>query len=63
MEIKNNKRVIVSGRMICLIAGILTAICGIYWIVKALAFDETNLPAILGSTTIALFLTLYGTKR
>lgn len=63
MEIKNNKRVIVSGRMICLIAGILTAICGIYWIVKALVFDETNLPAILGSTTIALFLTLYGTKR
>ena len=63
MEIKNNKRVIVSGRMICLIAGILTAICGIYWIVKALVCDETNLPAILGSTTIALFLTLYGTKR
>lgn len=63
MEIKNNKRVIVSGRTFCQIAGILTAICGIYWIVKALVFDETNLPAILGCPTIALFLTLYGTKR
>lgn len=63
MEIKNDKKVIVTGKAICLAAGILSAICGIYWLVKALVYDQTNLPAILSSVSIALFLTLYAVRR
>lgn len=63
MEIRNNKKVIITGKKICLVAGILAAICGIYWLVKALFYDETNLPAILSSIAMALFLTLYAQKR
>lgn len=35
MEIRNNRRVILIGKKVCLVAGILSAICGIYWLVRA----------------------------
>lgn len=63
MEIKNDKKVIITGKKICLFAGILSGICGIYWLARALFYDDTNLPAILSTTAIALFLTLYAQKR
>lgn len=63
MEIKNDRKTVITGRHICLVVGIMSAICGIYWIIKAIAFDDTNLPAMLGSIACALFLTLYATKR
>lgn len=63
MEIKKDKKVIISGKKVCLVAGILSGICGLYWLAKALFFDETNLPAILSSIAIALYLTLYAQKR
>lgn len=63
MEIKDDKKTVVTGRQICMVAGILSCICGIYWLIRALAFDDTNLPAMLGSIACGLFLTLYGGKR
>ena len=63
MEIKKDKKVIITGKKICLVAGILAGICGIYWLVKALFYEETNLPALLSSIAMALFLTLYAQKR
>lgn len=63
MEIKNDKKVVITGKKICLVAGILTGICGIYWLVRALFYDDTNLPALLSSFAMALFLTLYAQKR
>ncbi len=63
MEIKNDTKVIITGKKICLVAGILAGICGIYWLVKALFYDDTNLPAILSSIPMALFLTLYAQKH
>lgn len=63
MEIKKDKKVIITGKKICLVAGILAAICGIYWLVKALFYDDSNLPALLSSIAMALFLILYAQKR
>ena len=63
MEIKKDKKVIITGKKICLVAGILSGICGIYWLAKALFYDDTNLPALLSSIAMALFLTLYAQKR
>ena len=63
MEIKKDKKVIITERKVCMTAGILSGICGLYWLAKAVFYDETNLPAILSSTAIALFLTLYVQKR
>ena len=63
MEIKNDKKVVITGKKICLIAGILAGICGIYWLVRALFYDDTNLPALLSSFAMALFLILYVQKR
>lgn len=63
MEIKKDKKVIITGKKISLVAGILSGICGIYWLAKALFYDDTNIPAILSSIALALFLTLYAQKR
>lgn len=63
MEIKNDKKTVITGKRICLIAGIVSAICGLYWIARVLFYDDTCLPAILSSVTIALFLTLYAGRR
>ena len=63
MEIKKDKKVIITGIKVCLVAGILSGICGLYWLAKALFYDEANLPAILSSIAIALYLTLYAQKR
>ena len=63
MEIKNDKKVIITGKKVCLVAGTLSGICGIYWLARALFYDDTNLPAILSTTAIALFLTLYAQKH
>lgn len=46
-----------------MVAGILSGLCGIYWLIKALFYEDANLPAILSSIAIALFLTLYAQKR
>lgn len=62
MEIKNGKKLIITGKNICFVAGIISAVCGFYWLIRALAFDDTNLPMILSSFVIALFLTLYSRK-
>lgn len=63
MEIRNNKKVIITGKKVCMVAGILSGICGIYWLVKALFYDDSNLPALLSSIAMALFLTLLAQKR
>lgn len=63
MKIKNDKKVVVTGRKVCLVAGILSWACGFYWLIRALAFDDTNLPAILLNFAIAMFLIRYGSRR
>lgn len=63
MEIRKNKKIIITGTSICLASGILSAACGVYWLIKALAFDETNLPAILGSFSCSLILILYSNRH
>ena len=63
MEIRCNKKVIITGKKVCMVAGILSGICGIYWLVKALFYDDSNLPALLSSIAMALFLTLFAQKR
>lgn len=63
MEIKNDNKVVITGKKVCMVAGILSGLCGIYWLIKALFYEDANLPAILSSIAIALFLTLYAQKR
>ncbi len=42
--------------MICLVAGILSLIVGVYWLIRALFYDDTNLIAMLSSICIAIYL-------
>ena len=63
MEIKKDKKTIITGKMICLVAGILSLIVGVYWLIRALFYDDTNLIAMLSSICIALYLITYAGKR
>ena len=64
MEIKKDKKVIITGKTICLVAGILSLIVGIYWLVRAMFYDDSNLIVMmLSSMCIALYLITYGGRR
>lgn len=63
MEIKKNDKIVITGRHICFVAGVLSSLCAIYWIVIALSDGHTNLPALLGSVSTSLLLILYATKK
>jgi hypothetical protein len=63
MEIKKDKKTIITGKTICLVAGILSLIVGIYWLIRALFYDDTNLIAMLSSICIALYLIIYAGRR
>lgn len=63
MEIKKDKKVIITGKTICLVVGILSMIVGIYWLVRAMFYDDSNLIVMLSSMCIALYLITYGGRR
>lgn len=63
MEIKKDKKTIITGKTICLVAGVLSLIVGIYWLIRALFYDDTNLIAMLSSICIALYLIIYAGRR
>ncbi len=64
MEIMKDKKVIITGKTICLVVGILSLIVGIYWLVRAMFYDDSNLIVMmLSSMCIALYLITYGGRR
>ena len=63
MEIRKNSRIVVTGKSICFVAGIISALCGLYWLIQAIVYDNTNLPMILSSTAVGLYLTMYAIKK
>lgn len=58
-----DRKISVVGKRICFVAGTLSAVCLVYWLVKALAFDRVNLIAILSSMCAALFLLVAGLRK
>lgn len=63
MEIKKDKKTIITGKTICLVAGIVSLIAGVYWLIRTLFYDDTNLIAMLSCICIALYLITYAGKR
>ena len=63
MDIKKDNKIIITGKRICLVAGIISLTAGVYWIIRALFYDDTNLIAMLSSICIALYLITYAGKR
>ena len=63
MEIEKDKKTIVTGKTICLVVGIISLITGVYWLIRALFYDDTNLIAMLSSICIALYLITYAGRR
>ena len=63
MKIKKDNKTVISGSAVCMAAGIIAGICGLYWLIRALAYDDSNLSAMLSGFALALFLIPCGRKR
>ncbi len=63
MKIKNKQGVVVTGKTICIIAGIICEACGLYWLVQSLVYGNTDLPAMLSSIFLGFYLVWAGTKH
>lgn len=52
-----------TGKTICIIAGIICEACGLYWLVQSLVYGNTDLPAMLSSIFLGFYLVWAGTKH
>lgn len=50
-------------KKICFVAGTLSALCLVYWLFRALVFEDVNLIAIISSMCLALYLLMFGLRK
>lgn len=63
MEIKKDNKIVITGKNICLVAGILCVFTAFYWLVQALFFDNFNLPMLMVSACLSLYLIIFSQKK
>ncbi len=63
MKTEKEKKIRISGRTICYTAGVLSAAAGIYWLIRALFYDDVHLMEMLSSIFVALYLVLIAVRR
>ena len=63
MEIKKDNNIIITGKDICKIVGVIAGISFLFWSVKALFSDYFNLPILIGSALGTLILFWYGQRK
>ena len=63
MEIKKDNNIIITGKDICKIVGIVAGLSFLFWLVKALFSDYVNLSILIGSALCTLILFWYGQRK
>ena len=53
---------VVAGSTVCLVLGGMSLVCGLYWLICALVYNDVNLPSMLSSIVTGLYLTICGVK-
>ena len=56
MILKKDKRILITGKTICLVAGITSAIAFFYWLAKAIFSDSTDIPMLITSAIVSTYL-------
>lgn len=62
MNLNTEKRILITGKTICLVAGILSAIAFFYWLAKAIFSDSTDIPMLITSAVVSLYLIWYSQR-
>lgn len=63
MEIRRNGKVLITGKKICLIFAIISALCAIYWLIQCVVYDKQCTPPFLMSAIIGLYLVIFSRKK
>ena len=63
MGAEKEKKIRISGRIICFAAGMLSAVAGVYWLIRALFYDDVHLIEMLSIICVALYLFTIAGKR
>ena len=59
---KENK-IIINARTICLVAGILNALCFLYCILETIFYNDPNILAIISSALMSLYFLWFSLKK
>lgn len=62
MANRDDKKIHITGRTVCIIAGLLAAIAFLYWFLRAFAYEDRNVLMIVSSFCVSFFL-LWVAKR
>ena len=63
MEIKKDNKIVITGKDICKIVGVIAGLSFLFWLVKALFSDYVNLPILIGSALSTLILFWYAQRK
>lgn len=62
MEIRKDNKIIITGNKVCMIAGIITALCACYWIFQAVFKGETDILQMIGTILLTIYFFYLGPK-
>ena len=60
---EKENRIIINARTICLVAGILNALCFLYCILETIFYNDPNILAIISSALMSLYFLWFSLKK
>ena len=63
MEIKKDNNIVITGKDICKIVGVITGLSFLFWLMKTLFSDYVNFPILIGSALCTLILFWYAQRK
>ena len=63
MEKEKGNKIVINARTICLVAGILNALCFIYCIIETIFYNDPNILVITSSGLMSLYFLWFSLKN
>ena len=63
MEVKKDNKIVINARTICLVAGILNALCFLYCIIESIFYNDPNILGIISSALMSLYFLWFSLKK
>ena len=63
MEKEKNHKIVIDANKICLVAGIMNALCLIYCLIEAIFYNDSNFFAITTSALMSLYFLWFSLKK
>lgn len=63
MKIKKDNKIVINAKTVCLIAGILNALCFMYCIIETIVYNDPNILIIISSGLMSLYFLWFSLKK